>query len=116
MNRRAFLSVASLTPLILIPEVPDVRRVYSFMWERETEHERMMRLARESVRTALDRFVGKRLSYDPLSVAASIEQAVLAGGGDILWGPRVTVEADAFFLESKTMRVRVEWRQVYPLS
>ncbi len=31
MNRRLFLSALSTAPLILVPEVPDVRRVYSFV-------------------------------------------------------------------------------------
>ena len=57
MNRRQLFQ---LTPLILIPEVPDVRRVYSFIWERETEYERTMRLARE----ALLKYIGERMGHD----------------------------------------------------
>src|SRR5690348_10519034 len=102
MNRRSFLSLA---PLILMPEP---RRAYSFLWERGYPP---VGPNQESVRHALDRFMGKPLNYDVGSVARSIEQAVMAGGGQ-LWnaGPRVTIERDAFFLESKTARVRIEWR------
>jgi hypothetical protein len=43
MNRRSFLSLA---PLIALPEP---RRVYSFLWERETERERLIRQLRDAV-------------------------------------------------------------------
>ncbi len=88
MNRRSLLSLFAYTPLILLPEP---RKAYSFLWARETAHERVMREVTDAMRA---HFVG------PI-------------GAPLIMPPGATVEwigsKDELLREKRlTLRVRVQ--------
>ncbi len=99
MNPRHFLSLLPLASGLVLPKP---RRVYSFLWNCETEYEHAMRHARAVIRASFERHVGAPLNWDaPFSASGAVESAILRGGGLIYpWrgGFGVEVTPNAYLL------------------
>lgn len=93
MNRRALLGgFAAMASGLLVPE-PDTRRVYSFLWSTETEYDRIMRQAQESIRRHFE-----KLNYGSVVVLPKEFDM------EILPGSHVELKATGFDGENRILR------------